>query len=199
MLQGDFIPSHGFMSRISRRSMEGVDASRLVSIAQHVYRRGELAVNERIRLADVLEDMNQYEFSHEVIKSCLDVEIEDADLRFAAVGIAARTAMKLGKTDEAASLISRIPASRLRGRLAHVAIQLKTACGDKEGAFELAKAVLSRDLNPSIVEQAIELSQELGRLPEVEEAIRANPELENLALHNPQLRWQLERFGLDVI
>ena len=169
VLQGDFVASHGFISRISRRPIEGVDTHRLVSIAQCVYRRGELTVAERIRLADILEDMNQQELAHGIITSCLETGIEDPEMRITAMGIAARTAMKLGKTDTAAGLISQIPASRLQGGLALVAIQLKVAGGDKEGAFELAKAVLSRDVNLSVVEQAIGLSHDLGRLPEVEQ------------------------------
>ena len=80
-------------------------------MAQSVYRRGELTVGESIRLADILEDMNQQELAHGVIKSCLEMEIEDAEMRITAMGIAARTAMKLGKTDTAASLISQIPTS----------------------------------------------------------------------------------------
>jgi hypothetical protein len=118
--------------------------------------------------------------------------------RFTAMGIAARTAMKLGKTDEAGALISQIPTSRIRGGLAHLAIQLKITGGDKGAAFELAKAVLSREMSPNLVEQVVELSHELGRLPEVVEALRANPQLEEFISHNPQLRWQLERVGLDL-
>jgi len=196
VLQGDFIPPHGFVSRGSRRPVDGMDLQRLLSIAQRVYRRGELTVGERIRLADILEDMTQHELAYEVVKSCLDVD--DPDMRFTAMGIAARTAMKLGRTEEASSLVSGIPTSRLRGQLASVAIQLKNAGGDKTGALELAKAILSRDVSPSIVEIALELSQELGRVREVEEAIRANPELETLVVHTPQLRWQMERFGIDL-
>jgi MinD-like ATPase involved in chromosome partitioning or flagellar assembly len=198
LLQGEFIPPHGFISHISRRPMEGVDMHRLVSIAERVYRRGELTLTEKIRLADVLAHVNQHELSYEVIQGCLEMEIEDAEMRLTAISIAVRTAMRLGKTDAAAGLISKIPTSRLRGGLAVAAIQLKVAGGDKEGAFGLAREVLSRDMNPSIVEQAIQLSHELGRLREVEEAIRVNPELENLVAHNPQLCWHLERLGIDL-
>ena len=113
------------------------------------------------------------------------------------MGITARTAMKIGKMDEAAKVISGIPVTRLQGGLATVAIQIKMETGDKEGAFELAKTVLTRDWHPSIIEQAIELSKEIGRQAELEEVIRNNPEIENMATRNPEVLWELERHGFD--
>ena len=198
LLQGDFIARRGFMGRGSRRAMEGVDMHRILSIAQQVYRRGELTVAERIGLADVLENMDQHDASHQIAMTCLEAEIEDPELRFTAMSIAARTAMKIGKTDEAKNLLSGIPPSRLRGQLANRAIELRITGGDKEGAFELAKAVLLRNMDLNILELAVGLSQDLGRLPEIEETIRANPELEGLLAHDPRVRWQLEKYGIDL-
>jgi len=114
------------------------------------------------------------------------------------MGIAARTAMKLGKSEEAAMLVAAIPVSRLRSGLANVALQLKLEADDKDGAFELAREVLSRDLVPGIIGTAAELARELGRQRELEEVILMNPEFEARIQHNPEILWELEKHGFDV-
>lgn len=182
----------------AHRTAEGISPIRLASIAERAYESGQLSTAEAIRLADLMEDIGEHAKSFQIVSRCLSTdEIEPAELRGNAMGIAVRTAMKIGKREEAAKFIANIPPSRLRGSLASVAIQLKVEEGDKEGAFELAKLMLSRDLRPGIIGEAAKLSQELGRRNEFEEAIRANPEFELDRVH-PEVFWELERWGFDV-
>jgi hypothetical protein len=199
VLNSDVSIRHGFLGRRQRRLSGAVDVPQLVTIAERAYSTGQLAVEEKVRLADLLEDMEEYAKSYQVAKECLECEeFDDPDVRSNAIGIAARTAMKLGKNEDAAELVAAIPVSRLRGGLANVAIQLKIQADDKDGAFELAKEVLSRDLVPGVVGNAAELAQELGRKAELEEVILMNPEFEPRARHNPEIIWELERHGFEI-
>jgi MinD-like ATPase involved in chromosome partitioning or flagellar assembly len=185
--------------RSHQRLRKAGDVKRLVSIAECAYRMGKLSIQERIRLADLLEDVENWPRSFEVAMECLKCEEHaNAELRITATGIAARTAMKLGKKDEAAKLIAGIPASRLSPGLGHVAIQLKLESGDKEAAFQLGKAVLSRDFVPSIMSTMLPLAHELQRQNEMQELLRIHPDLEMRISHNPELQWELQRFGFDV-
>lgn len=199
VLNSDVSIRHGFLGKRQRRLSRAVDVAHLVTIAERAYSTGELTVEEKVRLADLLEDMEEHAKSFQVAKECLESEeFDDSDVRTHAMGIAARTAMKLGKNEDAAKLVAAIPASRLRGGLASVAIQLKLEANDKDGAFELAKEVLSRDLVPGIIGSAAELAQELGRQTELEEVILVNPEFEPRARHNPEILWELERHGFEI-
>ena len=86
--------------------------------------------------------------------------------------------MKLGKKDEAAKLIFGIPPNRLGVGLAIVAIQLKRENGDAEGAFQIGRAILSRDLAPGLMPTILELARELGRQDELLELMRRIPSFE---------------------
>ena len=185
--------------RSHQRLRKAGDVRRLVSIAESAYRMGKLSIQDRVRLADLLEDVENWPKSFEVAMECLkSEELANAELRIAATGIAARTAMKLGKKDEAAKLIAGIPPSRLGPGLGHVAIQLKLDSGDKEAAFQLGKAILSRDFVPGILSIILPLAHELQRQSEVQELVRMNPEFEMRMSHDPEFRWELQRFGFDV-
>ena len=185
--------------RSHQRLRKAADIKRLVSIADSTYRNGKLTIQERVRLADILEDVENWPKSFEVAMKCLESEeITNADVRIAATGIAARTAMRLGKKEEATKLITGIPVSRLGGGLGQVAIQLKLESGEKEAAFQLAKAILSRDFVPGLMPTILQLGQELHRESEVQELMRTNPELEMRISHDPEFRWELQRFGFDV-
>jgi MinD-like ATPase involved in chromosome partitioning or flagellar assembly len=199
VLHGDVGLRHGFQGRVRGRLADSAEIHRLTSIAERAYGTGQLSVPEKIRLADLLEDMGEHARSFQIAKRSLDsAEIEDSELRLRAIGIAARTAMKIGKPEEAARLVADIPPSRLGGGLANVALQLRIDAGDKEGAFELAKTILARSLVPGVIEKAVGLSQELGRRSELDETIRSNPELERMAAANPEILRELERHGFDV-
>jgi hypothetical protein len=199
VLNSDVNIRHRFLGRSHRRLPEAMDVRQLVTIAERAYATGELSVEEKVRLADLLEDMEEYARSFQIANDCLESEeFDDPDVRSNAIGIAARTAMKLGKQEEAAKLVVGIPVGRLRGGLANVAIQLKVDAGDKDEAFELSKAILSSGFAPGIIGTAAELAQELHRQNELEEVIRLNPKLESGILHNPKSIWELERHGFDV-
>jgi hypothetical protein len=185
--------------RSHQRLRKAVDVRRLVSIAECAYKKGKLSIQDKVRLADLLEDIENWPKSFEVAMECLkSEEIANAEVRYAATGIAARTAMKLGKKDEATKLIAGIPASRLGPALGHVAIQLKLESGDKEAAFQLGKAILSRDFVPNIMSAILPLAHELQRQSEVQELVRMNPEFEMRMSHDPEFRWELQRLGIDV-
>ncbi len=199
VLQGEFSIHRGFVGRSQQRLNKAIDIRQLVSIARRAYYTGKLSLREKIQLADLLEDIEDYGKSYDVAKECLEsAESTDADLRTKALGIAARTAIKLGRTEEASKLVAGIPVSRLGGELGHVAIRLKLEGGDKEGAFEIAKAVLSKHIISGVLEIAVQLAQDLGRRNELEEVIRMNPELEVRARHSPETLWELQRLGFDV-
>lgn len=199
VLRKDTNVLHGAFTRRHSRLSESTDPRHLIAIAERTYASGELSIEERIRLADVLEDIGEHARSFQIAKACLESkEPDDPEVRSTVMGIAARTAMKLGKKEEAAELVSGIPVNRLRSGLGSVAVQLKLESGDKEAAFEIAKAVLSRDFVPGLIGTAAGLAHELGRRRELEEIVRMNPELEIGTLHNPEILWELERFGFDV-
>lgn len=199
VLSSDISIPGGLFGRAHRRSHESMDVRTMVATAERAYATGELTVKERVRLADLLEDMDDHAKSFQIANECLEFEeFDDPEVRSNAMGIAARMAMRLGKSEEAAKLVAAIPVSRLRGGLASVAVQLKLDAGDKDGAFELAKDVLSREFIPGIIANAAELARQLGRQRELEEAILMHPEFENRIRHSPDLLWELERHGFDV-
>lgn len=199
VLYSDINVRHGLLGRPYGRLPETVDVRRLVTTAERAYATGELSVEEKVRLADLLEDMEEHAKSFQIANDCLESEeFDDPDVRSNAMGIAARTAMKLGKKEEAAKLVAGIPLGRLRGGLANIAVQLKVDAGDKDDAFELSKAILSREFTPGIVGMAAELAQELHRQNELHEAIRLNPELESGTMRSHEFIRELELHGFDV-
>lgn len=198
-LHGDHNPRHGVVDRSHRQLLEAADFHRLLHIAERAYRAGELSVGERIRLADLLEDVGENVRSFQIAKETLENDdVEEPEQRLNALCIAARTALEIGKIEEATSFVSQIPPSGLRGRLALFAIQLKIEAGDLESAFELAKLVFSRSFSPGLIDTAVELADKLGRRKELEMVIRSNPALEDLARHDPETLWKLKRHGFQV-
>jgi MinD-like ATPase involved in chromosome partitioning or flagellar assembly len=199
VLSSDIRIRHGLFGRQHHRLAASIDVRQLVSTAERAYATGELTVEEKVRLANLLEDMDDHAKSFQVANDCLESEeFDDPEVRSNAMGIAARTAVKLGRSEEAAKLVAAMPVSRLRGGLASVAIQLKLEASDKEGAFELAKEVLSRNFAPGIIGTAAELARQLGKQRELEELILLNPEFEARTEHSPEILWELERHGFDI-
>lgn len=183
--------------RPARGALEMLDVYRVVAIIEHAF--GELKMTEKIRMADLLEDLGKYERSHQIVKECLGSgHIEDPETRLQAIGIAARTALKLGKRGEAVELVSEIPISQLRGGLAAIAIQQKQESGDTKGAFELAKLILARELDSDIINLAFDLSKQLGQRKEFEEIIRTHPGLRKGHVDDPEVFAMLERCGFDM-
>lgn len=178
--------------------LEVADTRRLISVAEQAYANGQLSLREAIRLADILEDSEKHAQSFQIAFDCLKTgKIEDPDQRLTAMGIAARTALKLGKKEEAIQLVAEIPLNRLGGSLANLAIQMRLEKGNKSEAFEFAKGMLSRNLDPHIMETALELARELSREQELEELIRTHPDFEKGNVP-PENFMMLERLGFDV-
>lgn len=196
ILQDDFtfrdVPGKKSHQRIRRAS----DPKRLVRIAENAYRAGKLSPYQRFRLADTLEDVEDYAQSFELAMECLKVDDAlSSEVRASLMGIAARTALKIGKKDEATELISRIPPNRLSAGLGRTAIQLKIDSGDKEAAFQLAKTLLMKEWGMGMMSTVLQLGRELGRQNEVDELMKGNPEFEARLRHDPEMRWELERLG----
>ncbi|HEV3297997.1 MAG TPA: hypothetical protein VG055_00045 [Planctomycetaceae bacterium] len=200
VLHDDFRVRGGPTKRSYQRLRKMADDGRLISLALRAYQADKLSIHERIRLADLLESTEDYPRSYEVAIDCLaSDELSNNEGRFVAMGIAARTAMKLGKKDEAAKLVAGIPPSRMISTgMANVAMQLRIESGDKEGAFQLGKVILAKDFVPTVVSTVVALAGELGHQGEFQELLRANPELQMRAMHDPEFRWELQRWGVDL-
>jgi MinD-like ATPase involved in chromosome partitioning or flagellar assembly len=188
-----------FEGRRPPDGFEELDPDRLASIAERTYSLGDLSIGEKVRLADILEDMEKPAISYRIAKECLTSgAIDNPDLRRNAMEIAARTAIDLGKKDEAMQLVSEIPINVLRGPLATLAIEQKVEAGDKKGAFELAKIILSRRLSADTLEIAVRLAHDLGGRKELEDIVSTHPELRHGRLEDPEIPMMLEQFGFDV-
>jgi len=59
-LNSDISGRHGFLRRPHRRLSESIDVRQLVTTAERAYATGELTVEERVRLADLLEDLEDH-------------------------------------------------------------------------------------------------------------------------------------------
>jgi MinD-like ATPase involved in chromosome partitioning or flagellar assembly len=188
-----------FGGRAPQVLLENLDAYRVMTIAEHAYQTGMLGIREKIRMADLMEDLGKHERSFELAKECINSgELEDAEMRGNALGIAARSAMRIGKKDEAAKLVSEIPISQLRGGLASIAVQQRLETGDAKAAFELAKIILARGLDSQIIKVAFELAQQLGQRKEFEDIIRTHPDLKKGRIDDPEVLTMLQRCGFDV-
>lgn len=185
------------INRTSRRGLG--DLPRILSIAEKAHEAGQLTTADSVRLAKIFGEFGEHAKSFKIATECLDAEdLDDDELRSTATSTAAHAAMELGKKDEAKRLVEGIPPSRLRGAIAHVAIQLMIENGDKEAAFEAAKTTLLRELTPITFQFAVRLGSELGREDEVLEIIQSTPHLEQEIRRNPEIQWELERLGIDV-
>jgi hypothetical protein len=181
---------------LTRQLMEVADVDRWISIAWSAWGTGQLSMKEKVKLAQKLEEMEGDLYANFIAKACLDSgAIDDSDLRIEAMEVAARTAMKLGNKDEAAKLLTDIPIGRLQGKPAALAIEFKIEAGGKKEAFELARTILKRNLDPWVVDIAIKLAHELGRVKEIEDLIRHHPEVRR---GDPQVISMLEHYGMDV-
>ena len=186
------------VSRSSRRNPEIADLHRLAVIAKRAYSMGTLSIEEKVRLADVLEDMDDFESSFEIAKHSLDSDELEGEQRQVAMAIAARTAIRLNKNEVAAQIVADIPVNKLTGSLASISVQLKSAAGDKSEAFEIAKSVLTKTFTTSMLHLAAPLADELGRREELVDIIRKNPEFERQRRRDPEVIWALERYGLQI-
>src|SRR5262249_29488266 len=149
--------------------LDDVNPDRVIAVAERAYATGALTIAERVRMAQLLENFEKYERSYQLAKECVGSdEVDDPERRGNALGSAGRSALKLGKKEEAVQLLSEIPISQLRGHLGEIAIQQKLETGDAKAAFELAKIILASGLDARVIRVALEVSQKLGQRREFE-------------------------------
>lgn len=145
-----------------------------VSVIEPLWRRGELNVGEIVRLADWLEDLEHYSRSYDILLPLISEGRLDDETQAEATAIAARSALELGHRDVAATLVEKISVDELGSDLADVAIQLREDAGDFEGAFNIAKQVLSSTFSVTLVERAGVFARQRGRIKELEDTIRGS-------------------------
>ncbi len=170
-----------------------VGSARLLSIAKRAYAIGVLPTPYAIRLADILENVEDYQGSFDVAMACLQLEFPNPQLRINAASIAARTAVKLGRTEVVDELIRQIPVTRLTGSLAETAIRMKLETGGIEEAFEFAKIIVAQKTSAQAVSLASDLARSLGRNDDFRNFLR---EIGSEGWP-PPLRRELERIGIN--
>jgi hypothetical protein len=172
---------------------------RLISICEQANANHRLSPADAIKLADILEDMNEHGKCCAIALEVLNTgKVETPELRGKAVSIAARSAMRIGKKEEAAKLLPSLPVGMLHGPLARLALQLRIEKGEKKEALEVARTLLSRDLDCGVIDIAVELAKEQGRIEEIRELVRSHPSLESGDSLDPETLMRLEQLGLDV-
>ncbi|MFN6559734.1 MAG: KGGVGR-motif variant AAA ATPase [Nostoc sp. ChiSLP01] len=160
-------------SYLSERKLDKQDKNKAVPVIDSLWQREKLNSEQSVRYADILEDLEEYSKSFDVVfPLCEDQELDD-HIQIQAKLIAARTALKLGQTEIAARLIPDIPPKQLGSSLIFLAIETLKDNGDLEGAFESAKQFIRREYNSTLVEQAARLAHQLNRIKELEDAIRS--------------------------
>ncbi len=183
-----------------RRKSEGVDLRRLTDIVGRVYDRGDLTAEEKVRFADLLEDVGDKEKGFRVAFDAMK-ETTDEEQRMLAMTLAARMGMEVGKVEVVDEILALVPLSRLRGSLAVVAFNRMLALGQREKAFEVSKFALATLANTDLVVNALKLGAELGQAQEIIEILLQNKEFEMMSQRDPSFRWRLEAVGLgsDII
>lgn len=160
-------------SYLAERKLDKQDKKKAVRVIDPLWQRGELKLEQAVRYADILEDLEEYTKSLDIALPLCDDESLDADTQIQAKLIASQTALKLGQSEIAARLIPDIPPKQLGGSLIFLAIETLRDNGDLDGAFESAKQFIRRDYNPTVIEQGARLAHQLNRLKELEDAIRS--------------------------
>ncbi|MEH2275023.1 MAG: AAA family ATPase [Nostoc sp.] len=167
-------------SYLAERKLDKRDKKRAVRIIDPVWLRGELKPEQSIRYADILDDLEQYAKSLDIVLPLCDDENLDNNTQIQAKLIASQTALKLGQSEIAAKYILDIPPKQLGGSLIILAIETLRDSEDFDGAFEYAKQFIRREYNPTVIEQAARLAYQLDRVKELEDAIRSLAKLRML-------------------
>lgn len=176
----DLVPDDEDAQRILARNyladrlLKFDDIRNAVRVLEPLWQRKELSPKEAVRYADLLEDVGHDSKSFGVALFVYKDERLDADTRIQARSIAARTALKLGQRDVAVELIPDIPQEQLSGSLVPLAMEIRQGVGDLQGAFEIAKQALRRDIREEILEPAVLLARQLNRIEELEVSIRSS-------------------------
>jgi len=196
VLQSEQAFRRGMRGHSFQKLNEIADIERLMSIAKQAHEKKLLSIGDAIRLADMLEDLDEDAIAFEIAMQCLDSEeIEDPKSRLMALEIATRTAYATGRKDVATELISSVPPSRLSGTLASITVNLKAESESPNDAFELAKMMLSREPDYILLGTAMELAQKLGRQSDLEGFIRITAEENDW---DEEMIWHVQRHGIEM-
>lgn len=158
-----------------------------------------LSHEQGVKLSSILEGFEQFDRSFQIAKSFLQQEELDPKLRSDAIQLAARSALSVGKTGEAAKFVAMLPPRALNGRLAKFALDIRIEKGDKESAFEFAKSILIRGANHEVLETAILLARETDQLKVIGDLFNTNPELLERLIHegDQSVLHELGAYGFD--
>lgn len=160
-------------SYLTERKLDKQDKRKAVRVIDPLWQKQELKPEQAVRYADILEDLEQYSKSFEIVFPLCDEDSLATDIQTQIKLIAARTALKLGQSEIASRLIPDIPPKQIGGSLIFLAIETLKSNGDLEGAFETAKQFIRREYNPTLIEEAARLAHKLNRVKELEEAVHS--------------------------
>ena len=172
LLARSYLSEHGYFRRPSSRYDADVDA--ILSVISRIWRRSEFNPEEQLRFADMLEDVGDAPKGLEIALPLVTDEHLDNSAREEALGIAARTAQGLGRTEILRDLVASIPAQDWPPPVLAAAVELREEAGDSAAAFELAKRYLERDITDEMLERAARLAHQLNRVGELEGALRSS-------------------------
>ncbi len=172
MLARSYLSEHGYFRR--RSSRDRADKGIILSVISMLWQRGELNLDEQLRFADRLEDAEDAQRSLEIALPLVADEDLDSNAREEALGIAARMAQELGRTDVLKKLVDSIPTQDWPSPVLAAAVELREEVGEPAAAFELAKRYLERDITVEMLERAARLAHQLDRIEELEGVLRSS-------------------------
>ena len=174
LIARSYLSEYGYFRQ--RSSRDQTDKDRILSVIGSLWEREELDPGEQLRFADMLEDAGDTLKSLEIALPLVADEDLDNNAREEALGISARTAQELGRTDVLRKLVNSIPTEDWPPPVLAAAVELREEVGDSASAFELAKRYLEqgRDVTVEVLEQAAHLAHQLDRVEELEGVLRSS-------------------------
>ncbi len=174
LIARSYLSEYGYFRQ--RSSRDQMDKDRILSVIGSLWEREELDPGEQLRFADMLEDAGDTLKSLEIALPLVADEDLDNNAREEALGISARTAQELGRTDVLRKLVNSIPTEDWPPPVLAAAVELREEVGDSASAFELAKRYLEqgRDVTVEVLEQAAHLAHQLDRVEELEGVLRSS-------------------------
>ena len=175
MLARSYLSERGyFRRRSSRDRADRADKDIILSVISMLWQREELDLYEQLRFADMLKDAGGAQRSLEIALPLVAEEHLHSNAREEALGIAARMAQELGRTDVLKNLVASIPTEDWTPPVLAAAVELREEVGESAAAFELAKRYLERDITVEMLERAARLAQQLDRIEELEGVLRSS-------------------------
>ena len=173
-LARSYLSEDGYFRRSS--STYDADEDAILSVISRIWQREELNLEEQLRFADMLEDAGDTQRSLEIALPLLAEDHLDNNARRDALGIAARTAQVLGRTEVLKDLVVRTPPRDWPSPVLVAAVEMREEAGDLADAFEFAKRYLGqeRDITVEMLERAARLAHQLNRIEELEEVLRSS-------------------------